>query len=245
LIVIYFLSIGFLNAEPQTGIINHETNTPLLEAEIDDNTYYGVCLNNDKHYPENTEYIITNGAGNTSEHVKNIIIKYYRENNTDRYNSLIQFTVWSSIRGQPTVYGFMTEEEIAISLQMYNDQRGVVGNTYTDENGITYIFAFKYGTPLTDTTRQDALLFSYITEEIQNSTVNQKNLNKTNQIVTSEETKESKESKELSDSKQLSSSVDSIEPKNHGIVNMKTTGISLITGLMVLLISLGFVIPKK
>ena len=279
LVIAGFLVIGSVNAENQKGIINHKPNAPLLEAQIDNNTYYGVCLNHEKEYPKNTEYTITNGAGNTSDHVKNIIIKYYRENNTDRYNSLIQYAVWGSINGKPTVYMGMTQEEKVICLQMYNNQTGVVGNTYTDENGIKYIFTFKYGTPLKDFERQNALIFSYITEieeipndsnnETINDTINdtiddtiddpiddpyEGNLNKNirtissgdsikgnpnnnNYTVTNDDPKEKNE--------KAVTPVDPSEPKNNALASMKTTGMSIIAVLLMLLSSLGFVIRKK
>jgi len=264
MVIAYFLVIGSVNAEDQTGIINHKDGAPLLEAQIDNETYYGVCLDHDKKYAYNTTYKITNNSGNTSDHVKNIIIKYYRENNTDRYNSLIQYTVWSSIKGEPIIFVGMTAEEVGICLQMYNDQTGVVGNTYTDENGVKYIFTFNYATPTTDTTRQNVLLFSYVTEIEENPNPQDPNTN--NQTIVPKEPEDPinpvdprepedsinpSESKKLvtpmdpNESKKSLNYLDPLESKNHAIASMKTTGMPILAVLLVLLSSLGFVIRKN
>ena len=213
LIIAYFLVIGSVSAENQTGIVTHKTGEPFLEATVGNDTYNGVCLDYTKKYPSNTEYIISDGAGNTSDQVKNIIIKYYRENNTSRYNTLIQYTVWGATEGFNPFFTGMTEEERIITLGMLNDQTGVVGNTYIDENGLKYIFSFKYGTPSTDFTRQNALFFEYITEEnVTNQTINQ-TTNQTN-IANSTNTTETPELNKQNVTVNPANTVNSDEPKD-------------------------------
>jgi len=248
--IAYFLVIGSVNAENQTGIVNHEPGAPLLEAKVDNDTYTAVCLNHEKKYPHNTPYKITNDTENVSTHVKNIIIKYYRENNTNDYNNLIQCAVWSAVEGKFSVYGFMNLEERAICLQMYNDQTGVVGNTYTDENGIKYIFTLKYGIPETDYSKQNVLLFSYITEteDTPEPDMNKTNTNITNGTVTPKDPNEPKNLVSSGNTREVKNPIASgntREVKNQWVSKMKTTGIPIISLLLVLLSSLGFIIRRK
>jgi len=179
IVISFFLVIGSVNAENLTGSVNSGDDNTFLQITIDGETFNGYCVDPHKDVPDNTESTITLGTGgisdddNINDNVKNIIVKYYRyDDNYYIFDNVyykfsdysIQKAIWDEIDGVDLDSYDLSLPFYAQLYKMRTDHTGVVGDTYTDENGVKYNFIFGLAVPITEDDRekyQRCLFFKY------------------------------------------------------------------------------------
>ncbi|MGL4669789.1 MAG: hypothetical protein ACRCVG_04245 [Methanobacteriaceae archaeon] len=138
-------SSDLLDSEPDSNFTANfnktSTNSTFDFIKSDNNTFYGFCLDEDKNSPYYSEYYnVTSDTSSINGSITELLVRYYRYNNTAFQNWAIQEAIWvvnsKSLSSVSSNYRNTTAE-------MLNSLTGlVVGNNYDYIEGDT-VYSFK------------------------------------------------------------------------------------------------------
>lgn len=134
-----------MDSEPDSNFTANynktNTNSTFDFIKPDNTTFYGFCLDNDKNSPYYSEYYnVTSNTSSVNGNITELLVRYYRYNNTASQNWAIQEAIWVVNSKKLTSVSIDYRNTVE---EMLNSLTGlVVGSNYDYIEGDT-VYSFK------------------------------------------------------------------------------------------------------